>query len=449
MQVVADIEKQLFKFWLVRALLGGFFLCRGLLRMAGDRYKGISDLSWVCRVSRVNWLKRISYRVIMDFVAPYQYEDNPIMAAFLKSESSEACAKRFLSRDPSWELLYRDFLVLKAPLENEKGVLVLEYTEKFDLFVALFDFQRITRDYYIVLEPCWAGYCDPSILMFLSNHPSIIVECPEESDYDFISSLKSNLIPIKLGSSDWIDADLFMPRQAEKKKEFDLVMVANWGRHKNHRYLFRALSRLKHRTISVLLVGMDWAGRTEHDIRTEMAQYDLRHVHMEIKKGIPAREVAECLENSKVFLLLSEKEGSNRAIVEALFCDVPAILYENFIGGAKGKINEQTGVLSSFEDLHEKIDYMLDKYWQCSPRAWALKHTGSKNATRQLNNELKAIAEAKGEKWTVDIVEKVNNPNFSYKDKDSIPLELQARAIAKMYLRESSPSSAASANGKF
>jgi hypothetical protein len=136
-----------------------------------------------------------------------------------------------------------------------------------------------------------------------------------------------------------------------------------------------------------------------------------------------------------VFLLLSEKEGSNRAIVEALFSDVPAILYDKFIGGAKGKINEKTGILSSFDELPGKIDYMLDNYRRFAPREWAIEHTGSRNATRKLNSLLKSLAESKGEKWTIDIVEKVNNPNFSYKVKDAIPQDQQANAVAKAYFR--------------
>lgn len=255
-----DVKRRLFKFWLVRFIVGGFFLCRGLLRMRRDPYKGVTDLCWVCRVSDVGLLKRIAWGMVKNFVEPHRYGENPLKVAFLKSSAAKSCKDRFLSKDSDWALLYRDFLILKAPSKNEKGVLALEYTEKFDLFIALFDLERIMRDYYIVLEPCWAGYCDPSILMFLSNQSDVIVQCPEETDFTFIASLKSNLVPIRLGSSDWIDADLFSPKAAGGPKEYDLIMVANWGRHKNHRYLFRALSRLKHRSISVLLVGMDWGG---------------------------------------------------------------------------------------------------------------------------------------------------------------------------------------------
>lgn len=433
--IVADLQKALIRLWLVRAVAGSVFFVRGMVAMLFNRYKGISDLCWVYRVSGVGVLRALAYRVVVGFVSQRRPGENRLLQAFLASDAPALCKKRFLGEAYNLESMFRDFIVLKAPTKSEKGVLVLEYSQKFDLFNALFDLDRIMKDYYVVLEPCWAGYCDPSILMFISAINEVIVQCPEKSDLDFISGLKSNLIPIGLGSSDWIDSELFAPKQARAAKEYDLVMVANWAKHKNHRKLFQALQTVTHRPISLLLIGVDWGGRTDKDIVSEMNEYALSHVKLEIKKNIPAREVADCLEKSKAFLLLSEKEGSNRAIVEALFSDVPAILYENFIGGARGKINEQTGVLSSFEALHEKIDYMLDNYQKFTPRAWALAQTGSKNATRKLNSLLKSIAESKGEPWTVDIVEKVNNPNFSYKAKDSLSQDQQARAIAKSYFR--------------
>lgn len=432
---IADLQKALIRLWLVRVVVGSFFLARGLFLVRFDQYKGISDLCWVHRVSRVGVLRSIAYRIVTGFVSQGSASENRLVKAFLDSEAPALCKKRFLGEAFNLDSMFRDFIILKPSFRDEKGVLLLEYSQKFDLFIALFDLNRIMKDYYVVLEPCWAGYCDPSILMFISSVNEVIVQCPEKSDLDFISGLKSNLIPISLGSSDWIDSELFAPRQEKASKEYDLVMVANWAKHKNHRQLFKALRHVRHRPLSLLLIGVDWGGRTDKDIVSEMQEYNLSHVKLEIKKNIPAREVAECLEKSKVFLLLSEKEGSNRAIVEALFSDVPAILYEKFIGGARGKINEQTGVLSSFQDLHAKIDHMLENYRRFTPRSWALEHTGSRNATRRLNGLLRSIAESKGEKWDVDIVEKVNNPNFSYKVKDSVPRDHQASAIAKAYFR--------------
>jgi len=430
-----DLKKTLFQLWLVRAVVGSCVLLRGLLFMLVDQFKGISDLCWVCRVSGVGPLRAIAYSIVVGFVSVAGAGENRLVKAFLKSKAPARSKKRFLGAGGDLGPVFRDFIVVKPPLNDEKGVLLLEYSQKFDLFIALFDLNQIMKDYYVVLEPCWAGYCDPSILMFISSSSEVIVQCPERSDFDFIAGLKSNLVPIDLGSSDWIDSELFAPRQENVSKEYDLIMVANWGKHKNHRQLFRALRHVKHRPLSIVLIGGDCAGRTAQDVALEMQQYNLSDVTMEMRQNIPAPEVADCLKKAKVFLLLSEKEGSNRAIVEALFSDVPAILYEEFIGGARGKINQQTGVLSSFAELPRKIDYVLDHYRRFSPRAWALEHTGSKNATNKLNSLLKSIAVSKGEKWSTDIVGKINNPNFSYKVKDAIPRSQQASAIAKVYFR--------------
>lgn len=63
-----DVKKRLFKFWLVRFIVGGFFLGRGLLRMGRDPYKGVVDLCWVCRVSAVGLLTRIAWSLVKTFI---------------------------------------------------------------------------------------------------------------------------------------------------------------------------------------------------------------------------------------------------------------------------------------------------------------------------------------------------------------------------------------------
>ncbi len=433
---ILDAQKALFRLWPVRLLAGLFFLSRGLATLPLARYRGISDLCWVHRVSRIGPLQRLALRVITGYLFDRRAGKGRLMKAFLESDAAARAANRILKREAEFDSMFRDIMVLKAPGQGEKGVLVLEYTARFDLFVALFDFERIIQDYYIVLEPCWAGYTDPSILMFANTNTDVIVQAPEPRDFEFISSLDCNLKPINLGSSDWIDAELFTPPPDGSPRPYDLVMVANWAKHKNHRKLFAALEHVRHRPISVLLIGVDWGGRTGEDILAEMRQFDLPHVNVELKTNIPAREVAKGLGQSKAFVLLSEKEGSNRAIVEALFADTPVILYENFVGGAKGKVNAQTGILSSFEGLGTAIDDMLDRHDRFTPRAWALAETGSRNATAKLNAMLKAIAESRGETWTVGIVEKVNNPNFNYKRPDALPLQQHASQIARHYLRD-------------
>lgn len=428
-----DVKKRLFRFWPVRFAAALFFLGRGLATLPFAPYDGITDLCWVQRVSSIGVLQAIAYAVITRYVFS---RDGRLMEAFLASDAARRAANRILKQEAEFATMFRDIMVLKAPVNGEKGVIVLEYTARFDLFVALFDFERIIRDYYIVLEPCWAGYCDPSILMFITKQTDVVVQAPEMRDYEFISRLDCNLKPIVLGSSDWIDAELFSAPPDGTPRPYDLIMVANWAKHKNHRKLWAALEHVRHKPISVVLVGVDWGGRTGEDVLAEMREYNLPYVSVELKTNIPARDVAMYLGKSKAFLLLSEKEGSNRAIVEALFANTPAILYEDFVGGAKNKVNPQTGVLASFEGLAAAIDDVLDRHTAFTPRQWALQHTGSRNTTAKLNSLLRTIAEARGETWNVGIVEKVNNPNFNYRRPADLPASQHAPAIAWKYLRE-------------
>jgi hypothetical protein len=100
-----------------------------------------------------------------------------------------------------------------------------------------------------------------------------------------------------------------------------------------------------------------------------------------------------------------------------MFSGVPAIVYDKTIGGAKYRINSATGVLSSDEELSEKIEYMLDHYREFDPRNWITQHSGSVVATRRLNDIIKHITAQAGEKYTRDIVEKTNSPNLTYKNR--------------------------------
>jgi glycosyltransferase involved in cell wall biosynthesis len=431
-----DVQKSLIKLWPVRAVVGLFFLTRGLVLLPFSPYRAIGDLCRVHRLSRIESMRRLALRLIKGYIFDPSAGQGRLMQAFLESAAAERAGNRIIKKEAEFDSMFRDIIVMKAPGGGEKGVIVLEYTARFDLFVALFDFDRIIRDYYIVLEPCWSGYADPSILMFANTRTDVVVQAAEQADFDFIADLNCNLKPIKLGSSDWIDAQLFTAPPTGTPRPYDLIMVANWAKHKNHRKLFEALQHVRHKPISVLLVGVDWGGRTGEDILAEMREFDLPHVKVELKTNIPAREVASALAQSKVFLLLSEKEGSNRAIVEALFANTPVILYDKFIGGAQNKVNAETGMMASFEALPGAIDEMLDNHERFTPRAWALRGTGSSNTTARLNSMLKQIAESRGETWNIGIVEKVNNPNFNYKDPNALPPDQQAPAIARTYLRD-------------
>ncbi len=408
------VEK-IFEIRIVRVIVGGIVFLRGrLFLLAGNIYRASVDFCWVYRVSGVGMLKALAFPIIKRIIkAGNGKNENLLLKSFLINREAVLAKERYsLTGKGSLDLL-RDVIVLKKSLDKEKGVVLIKYTPTFDAFLSFFNVDAIMEHYSIVLEPSWAGYCDPSILMFVSAKHRVVIQCFTDDDQVFISKLDSNLVPIRLGPADWIDPEIFvdMPIQT---KVYDLVMVANWARHKQHVQLFNALRKIRNREIRVLLIGFEWGGRTKADILKEAVGLNAHLCHLEIMEDLPQKDIARCLARSKVFVYLSKKEGDNKAVVEAFCCNVPAIVYKDTIGGIKARINEQTGIFTSYQNLHKTIVYMLDHYQDFSPREWALKNIGCSIASRTLNVFLKDLAKTSGEPFTRDIAVKSNSPNLTY-----------------------------------
>jgi hypothetical protein len=87
-------------------------------------------------------------------------------------------------------------MVLKSPAGNEKGVVLLQYSYSFPLFVRRFDVEKVASLYHIVLEPDWSGYCDLNILSYCRFSFPVFVQAFEPRDASFISRLHSNLVVV-------------------------------------------------------------------------------------------------------------------------------------------------------------------------------------------------------------------------------------------------------------
>jgi len=397
----------------VRWLAGLGLLARGSLAHGHGQYEGMSD---VCRAVRIGagLPQRLARRFVLR--ATRRIVDsgyNFLASSYRSGRASQACASLYTVAGGGPHDIFRDLIVLKQATPGEKGVILLKYARTFDAVVAIFDLSRLMERYTFVLEPCWAGYCDPSILMFLAPPHPVIVQCFTEADFRFIQDVGAPLVPVRLGPADWVDADTFTPCEGEEKL-YDLVMVANWARHKRHAILFRAVAQIRDRDLRILLVGFPWADRTAEDIRREAAVFPNPRVRIDIVEQVPQAQLARLLARCRVFLFLSRKEGDNKALVEAFFANVPAIVYSDTVGGAATRINPATGIFSSDEDLPRNILYMLEHLQDFSPREWALRNSGSLTATSVLAAALDRIHD--GGPGTCSLLQKTNSPNLTYRD---------------------------------
>jgi glycosyltransferase involved in cell wall biosynthesis len=313
----------------------------------------------------------------------------------------------------------------------EKGVLKVMFSETCRLLPSLPRFADIINKYTLVLEPSWTGASDISLLQYENIPSDVVVLAGAESDLEFLRRLGSSLKPIRIGPCDWVD-----PRIAEpylgSRKIYDLVMNSTWATWKRHHLLFRALAKLPRR-LSVALVGVPWDGGTIDDVMDAAKLYDIDSC-LTVFEGIPYEQVMKITCSSRAAILLSLKEGSNRALTEAMFCNVPVILLDTHWGGVTKNIVPETGVMCEERNLHHIIDKVSREAVMFTPRAWAKENISCTVSTTRLNSFLKELATKRGEKWTRDIVVHSNSPECKYYNPTAEAEPVAASSALEEYL---------------
>jgi glycosyltransferase involved in cell wall biosynthesis len=299
-------------------------------------------------------------------------------------------------------------IVLKSRKVGEKGVVSILYSYALPLFAKLFDVQKITEDYFLVLEPSWSGYCSLDILCYSSLRSPVFVQAYEPRDSEFIGNLNSNLIPTPVSNNWWVDHRIFRPL-ADATKDVDVIMVAGWANFKQHHEFFRALARLRKTGVRLRTVIIGYPMSQTRDDVCQRAKYYGILDQLEIYESITPDEINHHLNRAKVNIIWSRKEGVNRAIIEGLFAGTPCILRKGFnYGYHYPYMNTSTGCYSAQSDLPERLLWMIDNYRSFSPRDWVLKHMSCEVATAILSESIKTVACSSGQNWTEDIVAKVN-----------------------------------------
>ena len=302
------------------------------------------------------------------------------------------------------------------PATGERGAAFVMYTEGIAALPAVFDLPRLAARYALLLEPSWWGYQDARFLPYLGRDAEVVVLAQSRPDFEFIGWLGENLVPVRLGAGDWADPDSFRPREG-RERSFDVVMVSAWDPFKRHEVLFRALRRLRRDRglrLTTALVGypLRWdAARIGRMLRRYGLEADTR-----IFERVPHARVAEIVADSKLMVLLSKREGANRAIYESMFCDTPVVVYRHHRGVNLDHVAAEVGRLAGDEDLPEVLAEVLEHRDRFHPRRWALENTGWRLSTERLNALLRERARSRQEPWTRDLEGRKNAPNLGYAD---------------------------------
>ncbi len=247
-------------------------------------------------------------------------------------------------------------IVLKAPRFQgkrvvEKGALVVGGL--FSCFRHCVNMDLLLQHYVLIIQTAWSAYADFGLLYFtrFADH-HIIVTATEKRDFQFLEGLGSNLIPVPLGISNWVNPSVFRPLEGVEKR-YDAVMVAWWWIFKRHHALFRVLRDLDDPSFKVALVGPPWpAERKEVELLVDA--YGVG-ANVTLFGRLPHEEVNMVLNQSKVNILLSRQEGANRSLFEGFFAGVPGLALKNIVGIRKDYFNAQTGRLVDEKDLRKEL----------------------------------------------------------------------------------------------
>lgn len=310
-------------------------------------------------------------------------------------------------------------IILKAHSDNEKGILLIKYSYYFALFAKLFNWNIVAEKYHIVLEPSWAGFCDKGILIYTELPHKVYVMTFEDRDKRFLQAISTNLTPVDIGPSWWIDHRLF--KSPDKViRDIDVLMIASWSDFKRHHQFFKALAKLKKQGYKYTVALAGYPGQWILDDIKSMAKYHSVFDQISFYECIPSNEVSNLMCRSKVNVLWSRFEGNNRSIIEGMFCDTPCILREGHnYGQHYDYINSQTGIFSTEGDFPKNLKYMIKNHKNFSPREYVLNHRSCEAATDILNRALKTEVISGGGRWTRDAVIKVNALHgMSYHDSE-------------------------------
>ncbi len=310
-------------------------------------------------------------------------------------------------QDPG-RLLNGQLIVLKSPRPNERGVVVLRYLEAYRLFAKFFRVEEIARKYFIVLEPSWSGFCDPSILFYSTLGEPVFVCATEPRDQQFIAHIGRPLVVVPVASNTYVDDRVFYPI-AGTGKDIDVVMIAGWAYYKRHWAFFAALRRLasQGRPLRVALAGYP-RGLDRRDVERQAAHYGVS-AQIEWYENLSPADINNLLNRSKVNLLWSRREGVNRTIIEGMLAGVPCVVRQGFNYGAHySYVNDATGCFSSEANLPATLSRMVSDFSSYSPRPWVMANMSCRNSMAVLSGCIRGIALELGEDWTEDPVPKTS-----------------------------------------
>lgn len=309
-----------------------------------------------------------------------------------------------------------------------KGLLIIKFSETLDVCFKYGLIEKLKDYYLIVIEPSWAGYALPQLLALSHyEYDKFYIECADKEDEQLVKGLNSNLYPVRVGSGNWVDFELFFP--IEEEIVYDLILVANNNPIKRVYSFLKRIAKAKPGSIKVCLVC---AGHGQEKQRIRNLINYLKIESLDYFEGVKPSELNVLLNRSKYSCLFSLKEGSNRSLFESMAAGTQSLILSGNIGVDKSYFKGVGGSVIKERDLVNYVKKTPED--KRIVRAWAESNISPRSTLDKIIN---VIYENNKDKIS-DISTarlKVNRPEMTYIEADyNYNPEINKKTIIELIL---------------
>jgi glycosyltransferase involved in cell wall biosynthesis len=281
---------------------------------------------------------------------------------------------------------------------REPGFLAVSFEHELMKLVRLDSFSRLEKQYRIVFLPTWQPFYSValSLLDARSTQPYFLMPSAF-SESDLCSEFSQKCVFLPFHAASWVRASLY-PSSADART-IDLLMVANFSRHKRHWKLLEALSQMP-REISAVFAGVPLSGRSAASLRSEARLFGVED-RIDIVENATDESLRGLLRSARLLCAMTHKEGSYIAVAEALMAGTPVAMFSNARIGTKAYVTDQTGfLLSARKRLAPQLMNALDKADAVRPQVWAKENISAEVNSARLDESLRQWSTEHDLAWT-------------------------------------------------
>ena len=285
---------------------------------------------------------------------------------------------------------YYSMKVLKEPLGNDKGALILSQV---DSVVEQLPF--VKDSFYLIERRGWRGlneskYADIKLVEDLSLWDETIKKFPKS-------------ICLDIGPADFVDISSFRPINIPKN--YDGIQISHWTDFKRPEMLIRAGALIPHRNF--LKLGHFEKGGTQEeyqyrDLNMRLARELNANIQFpfsdaETNKDFPRNkeDMNIYINRARLGILTTKVEGINRFKMECLSAGIPFLVPNDTSYPTKKHTNQETGAEfePTPEGLAKTIEEVLNNLERYNPRGYIERTTGKPIALAKLRGALEKVCE--------------------------------------------------------